>query len=913
MKTNIIKLALLFIAGIMAAPFKDAQAVTNKYRLTLRADPSTTAVIGWNQVSGSNPVVYYGTVDQGTNWSAYPYSKAVDRSTSFAGMNNRFARLSGLQPNTAYYFVIKDSDGTSQRFWFKTLPNNPNERLSVIAGGDSRNNRTPRQNANKLVAKLRPHVVMFGGDMTASGTNTEWSEWFDDWQLTIANDGRMFPVITARGNHESSNSIIDNLFDVPSSSIYYALNLGGTLVRAYTLNTETSIAGTQTNWLSSDLAANSNVTWKIVQYHKPMRPHQSGKVEGNDQYNNWAQLFRQHNVKVVVESDAHTVKTTWPVVPSTGSGSDEGFVRDDVNGTVYVGEGCWGAPLRPADDNKNWTRNSGMFNHFNWLFIDQNKIELRTVNVDNASQVSSLTDATIFSMPANINIWNPSNGPLITINNSTTSPGPDPSPDPTPTPGTGTSVSSRINSGSNDVEEAQNGSMYTSSSDIELVNDGATYGNQTVGLRFTGITVPKGATITNAYIQFTSDETGSTGTNLTIKGENVDNSAAFTTANFNVSSRTKTAASVSWAPAAWSTVSQAGTAQRTPNLSTIVQQIVNRNGWTSGNSLSFIITGTGKRTASAYEGSASNAPLLVIQYTAGPPVQLPSPGPVFAIVERRISSGSNDAKQTQRGGMSSNSSALELVNGGANGDQTIGLRFTGMDIPKGATITSAYVQFTASEAGSATTNLLIKGENADNSAAFAAASNNISQRPQTSASANWAPAAWTAGAAGDQQRTPDLKTIVQQIVNRPGWASGNALTLIVTGTGKRTAYSYEGATDKAPQLIVQYTLETAGATEESSGNATSEIEVIAALPPEMSVYPNPFNDMVRLKIKANRAPEEKLRIQVYDISGRLCLEKEEEWVRDQPIELQTHTLSSGQYLIVTEYNRERLVQKVVKY
>jgi acid phosphatase type 7 len=911
MKTNIVKLALLVFAGILSALFNEAQAVTNKYRLTLRADPATTVVIGWNQASGSDGVVYYGPVDKGTNWSAYPSSKTVDRSVYYKGMNNRFARLTGLQPNTAYYFVIRDSDGTSQRFWFKTLPNDPSQRLSIIAGGDSRNNRTPRQNANKLVAKLRPHVVMFGGDMTNTSTDTEWSEWFDDWQYTNATDGRMFPVIAARGNHESGNSDISNLFDVPTSTIYYALNLGGTLVRAYTLNSETSIAGTQTSWLSNDLAANSNVTWKIAQYHRPMRPHASYKGDGVDQYNYWAPLFKQHNVKLVVESDAHTVKTTWPIVPSTGSGSDEGFVRDDENGTVYVGEGCWGAPLRQADDNKNWTRNSGMFNHFNWIFIDQNKIEIRTVNVDNSSSVGSLTDANIFAMPPNINIWTPSNGALISISNTGSS---SPSPSPSPTPSTGTSVTTKISSGSNDVEETQNGSVYMTSSDIELVNDGATNGNQTVGLRFTGINVPKGATITNAYMQFTANEPGSTSTNVTIKGENADNSASFTTAPFNVSSRVKTTATVSWTPASWTTAGHAGIAQRTPDLKAIVQQIVSRTGWSAGNALSLIITGTGKRTAYAYEGSSSNAPKLVIEYSVD---GLTPPPAAPILLSSRINSGSNDIEQVQNGGRYANSSDLELVNDGTtNGNQTVGLRFTGLAIPKGVTITNAYVQFVAKEAGSTTTSLVIKGENTDNSAAFSGATNELTLRPKTAASISWSPSAWIAEAGSTAQRTPDIKTIVQQIVNRSGWVSGNSITLIITGTGKRTAYAYEGSSSKAPQLVIEYTMSDTSKelNEELNEDAAAPvIEVTEALPPEMLAFPNPFSDEVFLRITANRPPEEKLKIEVYDITGKLCLRKEEEWVKDESIKLKTHMLSAGQYIIVTEYNRERLVQKVVKY
>lgn len=685
---------LILLAGCIWAS-SQVFAVTNKYRLMLRTDPATSTVIGWNQVSGSGATVYYGTTDYGTAWASYSNSKTIDRSITYLGMNNCFARLTGLQPNTVYYFVIKDSEGTSQRYSFKTLPNNPTERLSIIAGGDSRNNRTPRQNANRLVAKLRPHAIMFGGDMTDTGTNTQWAEWFDDWQLTIASDGRMFPVIATRGNHESSNAIIENLFDVPSSNVYYALTLGGSLIRVYTLNTEITISGSQTTWLAGDLAANNNVTWKTAQYHKPMRPHEAGKAEGNDQYNNWAGLFRQYGVKLIVESDAHTVKTTWPVVPSTASGNDMGFIRDDVNGSVYVGEGCWGAPLRSNNDDKSWTRNSGMFNHFNWVFVDQNKIEVRTINVDNATSVGSVSDANIFLPPTNLNIWTPSNGALITISNQPVNQAPTVNVT-APTNGThyatpqqititanasdsdgtisnveffrnGISIGSdatspysinwtipstgsyaltakaydnssntttsaavnitcgvtavtfskRVATGNDDVEESQTGTMYMNSSDLELVNDGTTYGNQKVGMRFTGITVPQGATITNAYIQFTCDETGTTATSLTIKGEDANNSAAFASTANNVSSRAQTTASVSWSPASWSTVGQATTTQRTPNISSIIQTIVNRTGWVSGNAMSIIITGTGKRTAEAYEGSSTQAPLLVIEYTTG--------------------------------------------------------------------------------------------------------------------------------------------------------------------------------------------------------------------------------------------------------------------------------------------------------
>ncbi len=185
----------------------------------------------------------------------------------------------------------------------------------------------------------------------------------------------------------------------------------------------------------------------------------------------------------------------------------------------------------------------------------------------------------------------------------------------TPSASTPVTVNSQVNTSNDDVEERQTGgTMYNNSSDLELVYDSSTTGNQYVGMRFTNVNVPKGKTITNAYIQFTVDETGSTATSLTIKGQAADNAATFTTAAYNVSSRAKTTASVAWSPVAWNTVDAAGADQRTPDLKTIVQEIVNRTGWAQNNAMAFIVTGTGKRTARAYDVSATKAPKLVITY-----------------------------------------------------------------------------------------------------------------------------------------------------------------------------------------------------------------------------------------------------------------------------------------------------------
>jgi PKD repeat protein/uncharacterized protein YjiK len=172
----------------------------------------------------------------------------------------------------------------------------------------------------------------------------------------------------------------------------------------------------------------------------------------------------------------------------------------------------------------------------------------------------------------------------------------------------------RVAASSDDAEEEDSGAVSLTSSDLELVFDG---GDQTVGMRFNGINIPPGTTIFSAYIQFQADETHSEATLLTLQAEATDNAATFVDSDWNISSRSRTAASVSWSPVPWTTTGAAGADQRTPDISSLIQEVVNRPGWSSGNSLAIIVTGTGERVAESYNGVASAAALLHVDYFVG--------------------------------------------------------------------------------------------------------------------------------------------------------------------------------------------------------------------------------------------------------------------------------------------------------
>ena len=415
-KQRITILTYCIIALSITAPY--TQAKNSKYRLSWRADPSTTMVVGWDQTSGSNPVVQYST---GKLEGKSIKSHKPDRTEIYMGMTNTFARLANLKPDTLYNFRIKDSEGLSQAMSFRTAPAKPQE-FAFITGGDSRGNRKVRTAGNVVVSKLRPLFVLFGGDYVGSVQPKLCQKWLDDWQSTRSEDGRMYPLIPTHGNHENNDFFaVSKLFDVVNPSTYYSLNIGGDFMRIYALNSELQFKSKlkwkqQATWLRKDLKNSEDINWKVIAYHRPFRPHTSNKSEMLGSIKAWAHLFYEYGVNLAVESDSHTVKRTYPLKPDEGPDSFESFIRDDKRGTTFIGEGTWGAPLRPANDDKPWTMASGSFYQFKLIHVFKDHMDIRSIKFDNAAELTANTEGNNMGLPKNLDIWTPESGAVLRVN-----------------------------------------------------------------------------------------------------------------------------------------------------------------------------------------------------------------------------------------------------------------------------------------------------------------------------------------------------------------------------------------------------------------------------------------------------------------------------------------------------------------
>ena len=178
--------------------------------------------------------------------------------------------------------------------------------------------------------------------------------------------------------------------------------------------------------------------------------------------------------------------------------------------------------------------------------------------------------------------------------------------------------------------------------------------------------------------------------------------------------------------------------------------------------------------------------------------------PVSSQQSKTITLGTDDAQQV---GTTMTTTGATI---GASLDATtdwIGLRFQNVNIPKGATVTSAFISVVPTGTGEDEPLVTIYGEDADNATTFTTGASNISNRTRTSG-VSWS--STDLGATGTSyHNSSDLASPIQTIINRAGWATGNAVNIIVQGgattTRDLTIKAFENAGNTPAQLTVNYT------------------------------------------------------------------------------------------------------------
>ncbi len=447
----------------------------------------------------------------------------------------------------------------------------------------------------------------------------------------------------------------------------------------------------------------------------------------------------------------------------------------------------------------------------------------------------------------------------------------------------------------------------------------------TAGMRFRDILIPEDATIDSAFIHVWSHEGKAdyNVANIRIFAEASDFAETYDEDNFNednlITDRPRSADSVYWVVneewVIWEPY-------RTPDLKALVQEVTDRPGWETGNPLAFMFIGEDQgltdtlenaREWEAFENIADpddsapdgtpgdgqnhpeRVPELVIYYTASQGVftaPIVKTDVVTEIDEGDtivFNASSDDAEQENEEVDTPWDDDIDAGWEGEPEDQntlSAGMRFQNVTIPKGAKIDSAHITVHSHEGKAAynVANIRIFAEASDNAPTYDEENFNadylITDRPRTTDSVYWiVDEEWVIWEA---YNTPDLSSLVQEVIDRPGWESGNPLAFMFIGEDQGLTDTLENAREweafeniadpddsapdgtpgdgqnhpeRVPRLTVYFSL------------VTSVEEAAEAVADRFRIYPNPTGGELNLVFDGQEAT----RVHIYSISGQLIM------------------------------------------
>lgn len=163
-----------------------------------------------------------------------------------------------------------------------------------------------------------------------------------------------------------------------------------------------------------------------------------------------------------------------------------------------------------------------------------------------------------------------------------------------------------------------NWNAYSTTAQNNRIGKGGAGGSraETAIARFTGITIPAGATITNAYVTVTAGAEATNTVPMRIRAVDEDN-PSFPADRATAAGKSLTTAYVDWTPGNWS----ADTTYNTPDLSSIIQELVDT--YTISNDAIIIYIGDNgasnstERLIRDYTNNSAKVPVLNIEYSAG--------------------------------------------------------------------------------------------------------------------------------------------------------------------------------------------------------------------------------------------------------------------------------------------------------
>ena len=381
-------------ANLVKAPYLTYPGVPTQMQIQWQDSVSQTDTVVWGTDTtyglGSATVPNQGAVPQNSAigtpaaWTALAAAQASN--------NQHFYTITGLAPNTVYYYQVTGGNGVVYGTGsFMTAPPVGQTHVKFLAAGDSRSQPTALAAEMQELSHIYSgptaidpeyqRLVLLNGDWVSTDANANWtSEYFTN-DSDIVNFSANTPMNGAKGNHDNTSGGYSRWFGMYESFPYMNYNLVGTT----TASTDKTAGGTQVpelnnlygsfdygpvhftivdeystftagsaqyNWIAADLAAaaaNPNTPWKILVLHES--PYSAGADSDNTTARGLDTLVAQYGVDLEYSGHSHNYARAG-VYNTTPTGTT---IAPNV---PYITSGAGGAPLYAVD-----LTNAGSYPH----------------------------------------------------------------------------------------------------------------------------------------------------------------------------------------------------------------------------------------------------------------------------------------------------------------------------------------------------------------------------------------------------------------------------------------------------------------------------------------------------------------------------------------------------------------------
>ena len=350
----------------------------------------TGVIILWTTKTGATPIVEY-SIDTGYSLSAGGSSRKL----SVLGTQLHRVELTGLQPNTTYFYKVY-TDGQDllpdEVLSFQTAPlTGSHTPFTFLAFGDyGLDNNSQKQLRDQMLLDSFNFILTTGDNAYKDGTYGEFDKKVFQIYKDIFSRAGIFPALGNHDYHTNEGAPYLDLFELPRNAWragdierYYSFDYGN--VHFVALDTKTpfnvndsAASDDMFDWLRADLSQTTQ-PWKIVAFHYPA--YSSGTMHGSNSQvqTKIVPILETYEVNLVLNGHDHIYQRIKPLRGGQITTVEEG-------GIVYLVSGA-GARANYGCSSASWSaieycsQNYGLYAR---ITVNGNHMRIEAIDEDGA-------------------------------------------------------------------------------------------------------------------------------------------------------------------------------------------------------------------------------------------------------------------------------------------------------------------------------------------------------------------------------------------------------------------------------------------------------------------------------------------------------------------------------------------------